>query len=154
MLLTAGLLLPGGLFGFFLLGFFFLFLALELVADQFQDRDFCTIAYTNARRNDASIASGAVRELRCDLAEELLRDARRHNVRSRLPPRLQRVALPERDHFLRHRTSRFRARQRGGDSPVLEQIGDQVPQRRAAMPRIASQLRPRIQMSHRYSFSY
>jgi len=52
---------------------------------------------------------------------------------------LQRVALAEGDHFLRHWTGRFRARQRGGDPPVFEQIGHQAAQHRAAMGRLLSE---------------
>src|ERR1700732_905043 len=94
--------LTAGFCGFFLLGFFFLFLGLELVADQFEDRYLGAVADANARRDDSCVAAGAVRELWRDLAEELLRNARSHDVGSRLPPRLQRVALPQGDHLLCH----------------------------------------------------
>src|ERR1700687_304841 len=143
------LLLAAGLGRLLFLGLLFLFLALELVADQLQYGHLRPIADANPGKNNARVASRPVRELRRDLAEELLRNARRHDVGSPWPPRLQRVAFPKRDHLLRHRPRRLSARERSGDPPVLEKIGNQVPQRRAAIPRIAPQLRSRIQMSHR-----
>src|ERR1700676_1342294 len=135
--------------GFFLLGFSFLFLGLELIVHQFEDGDFGAVAAAGCPRNDAGVAAGAVREFRRDLAEQFLRNARRHDVRSGLPPRLQGVFFAEGDHLFRHWTCRFGARQRGGNSSVFQQVGHEVPQRRAAMPRIASQLRSRLEVSHR-----
>src|SRR5882724_7660347 len=134
--------------GLFDLGLLFLFFLLELVADELEDGDLSSIAHANARGDDARVASRAIRELRCDIAEELLRDARRHDVSRRLPSRLQRVALAERDHFFRHWPRRFRAGQCRSDAPVFKKIGHQIPQRRAAVPWIASQFRSRFQVSH------
>ena len=88
--------------------------------------------------NDPRITARPVGELRSDFAKELLRDGGRHDVGSRLAPRLQRVAFAQRDDLLRNGPRRFRARQRGGDPSVLEQVCNEIPQRRAPMRRIAS----------------
>src|SRR5437879_4322278 len=88
------LVLAAGFGGFFLLGFFFLLFGLQLVAYQLENGDLGAVANADPGRDDTGIAACAICELGRDLAEELLRDARRHDVRSRLPPRLQCVALP------------------------------------------------------------
>src|SRR5580704_16924321 len=88
--------------GLFLLGFFLLFFLLQLVADHLKDGDLRSVADADARVDNPRIASGAVRKFRSDFAEKLPRDSRRHNVRSRLASRLQRVTFSERDHLLRH----------------------------------------------------
>ena len=76
--------------------------------------------------------------IRGDLAEKLLGDLRGHEVCGGLTTRLQGVALAEGDHFFGDGARGFGTGQRGGDAAVLEQIGDQVAQRGAAMPGIAS----------------
>src|SRR5437660_9257472 len=78
---------------FFLLGLFFLFLELELVADEFEDGHLGVVADAVSCMNNACVAASAIREFRRDLAEQLLRDGRQHDVGSRLTARLQRVAL-------------------------------------------------------------
>src|SRR5262249_1715811 len=138
---------------FFLHRFFLLFLFLEFVADEFKNGDFRSITDANAGGNDASVAARAIRELRRDVAEEFFRHRRRHDLCARLPPRLQGVPLAERNHPFRNRPRSFRASQRGGDAPMLKKIGHQVPQRRAAVPWIASQFRSRFQVSHVSSLS-
>src|SRR4029077_13819836 len=107
-------------------------------ADDLEDSDLRAGPDADARMNDPRIAARAVRELRSDFAEELLRHGGGQYVGSRLAPRLQRVAFAERDDLLRHWPRRFRARQRGGNPSVLEQVRDEIPQRRAPMRRIAS----------------
>jgi hypothetical protein len=99
------------------------------------------IADADSRGDDARVTSGAVRKLRSDVGEELLRHVWRREVRGSLATRLQRVALAERDDFFRHWTRSFCARQRRRDSPVLEKIRHEVAQRRAAVPRIAAEFR-------------
>src|SRR5712692_8581826 len=138
-----------GFGGFFLLGLSFLFLEFEFVANELEDRHLGVVADTIAGVDDAGVAAGAIREFRSDLAEQFLRDGRKHDVGSRHTARLQRVALAKGDHFLRHRARRFGARQRGSDSPVFKQIGDQAAQHRAAMSRLLSEFGTRVEMSHR-----
>src|SRR5436853_6750506 len=121
---------------FFLLGFFFLLLELELVTDELEDGHFGVVADAVPRMDDAGVAAGAIREFWRDLAEQLLRDGRQHDVGSRLTPRLQCVALAQSDYLLRNGAGRFGTRQRSSNSPVLEQIGDQAAQHRAAMIRL------------------
>ena len=64
----------GGGCRFFLLGFFFLFFFLQLVADEFEDGYFGAVADADAGVDDAGVAAGAVGEFRRDFAEEFLRD--------------------------------------------------------------------------------
>ena len=71
-MLSCGGRLALGFDGFFLLGLFFLFLLLELVADEFEDGHLGAIADADARGNDPRVAAGAIREFRRDFAEELL----------------------------------------------------------------------------------
>src|SRR5260370_33344937 len=97
-----------GFRGFFLLGLFFLLFALELVADQFKDGHFGAVTDADAGGDNPRVAPRAVREFRRDLAEELLRDARRHDIRRRLPARFARGAPPQLDHLLRYRPRRPR----------------------------------------------
>src|SRR5216684_3846308 len=66
--------------GFFLLGLFFLFLELEFVADKFEDGHLGVVADSIAGVDDASVASGAIREFRGDFAEQFLGDGRKHDV--------------------------------------------------------------------------
>src|SRR5215469_1407071 len=80
--------LAGGFGGLFLLGLFFLFFFLVLVADDFEDGHFGVVADAIASSDDARVAAGAIAELRCDLAEELLRDGRHQEISSRLSARL------------------------------------------------------------------
>ena len=61
---------------FFFLGALFLFLLLELVADQFENGDFRPIANANSGGDDAGVAARAISKLRCDFAEQLRRDCR------------------------------------------------------------------------------
>src|SRR5438309_11467153 len=105
---------------FFLLGFSFLFLELELRTAELDDGDLGVVADAVPRMDDAGVAAGAIREFRRDLAEQLLRDGRKHDVRCRLTARLQRVALAEGDHLLRDGTRGFGAGQCGGDAPVFQ----------------------------------
>src|SRR6267154_217884 len=135
--------------GFFLLGLFFLFLEFEFVADELEDGHFGVVADAIAGVDDARVTASTIREFRRDLAEQLLRDGREHDVGSGHAARLQRVALAEGDHFLRHWARCFRARQRRSDSPVFKQIGDQAAQHRAAMGRLLTEFGTRIEMSHR-----
>src|SRR5690349_12837129 len=99
--LKCGAGLATGFRGFFLLGLFFLLFGLELVTYELKDGHLRTVTNANSGRNDAGVASRAVCELGRDLTEKLLRNAGRHDVGSCLPPRLQRVALPQRDHLFR-----------------------------------------------------
>src|SRR5215472_4647159 len=92
-----------GLGGFcFFLGLFLLFFFFVFVADDFKNGYFGVVADTVAGVNDARIASGAIAKLRSDLAEQLLRNGWHQQVAGGLAARLQRVALAERDHFLRY----------------------------------------------------
>src|SRR5437762_10951391 len=75
---------------FFLLGFFFLLLELELVTDELEDGHLGVVADAVPRMDDAGVAAGAIREFWRDLAEQLLRNGRKHDVGSRLTARLQR----------------------------------------------------------------
>src|SRR6266576_3412847 len=134
---------------FFLLGFFFLLLELELVTDELEDGHLGVVADAVPRMDDAGVAAGAIREFWRDLAEQLLRNGRKHDVGSRLTARLQRVPLAERNHLLCNGPGRFGTRQRGSNSPVLEQIGDQAAQHRAAVIRLLSEFITRVEMSHR-----
>ena len=128
-----------GFDGFLELALFFLFLLLELVAEELEDSDFRAITHADARGDDARVAAGAIGKLRRDLTEELRGDRRSHQVGSGLAARLQSVALAKSDDSLRHGTRRFGARQRGGNPSMLKKISDQVAQGRAAVPRIASE---------------
>src|SRR5258707_9908349 len=121
----------------------------SLVANELEDGHLGVVAEAIAGVDDALVAAGAVREFRRDLAEQLLRDGGKHDVGSGHTARLQRVALAEGDHFLRHWARRFGAGQRGGDSSVFKQIGDQAAQHRAAMGRLLSEFGTRVEMSHR-----
>src|SRR5882762_2581560 len=141
-----------GFDGFFDLALFFLFLLLELVADEFEDGHFRAITHASTSVDNARVAAGAVGKLRRDFAEELLRHGRGHQVSRGLAACLQSVALPEGDNLFGDGACGLGARQRGGDAAVFKQIGDQVAQGRAAVPRIASQFRSRFQMSHGFSF--
>src|SRR5690242_8931045 len=122
----------------FLFGLFFLFFFLQLIADNLENRNLRSVADADACVDNSRIASGAVREFRRDFAEELLCDGGSHEIRRRLPPRLQSVALAERDDLFRHGPCGFRARQRGGNPSMLKQIRNEVPQRRATVRRITS----------------
>ena len=64
--------LAGGCDWFFLLGFFFLFFFLELVAYEFEDGYFGSVAHAGARGDDVGVAAGAIGELGRDFAEQLL----------------------------------------------------------------------------------
>src|SRR5258708_1621031 len=133
---------------FFHLALFFLFLLLDLVADEFEDGPFRAITHASTAVDNARVAAGAVGKLRRDFAEELLRHGRGHQVSRGLAAGLQSVALPEGDNLFGDGACGLGARQSGGDAAVFKQIGDQVAQGRAAVPRIASQFRSRLQMSH------
>src|SRR5213594_1880344 len=133
--------LASGFGRFFLLGLFFLFFFLVLVADDFEDGHFGVVADAVAGTDDAGVTAGAVAELRRDFAEELLRDGGQQEVGSRLAPRLERVALAESDHFFGHGAGGLGARERGGDAPVFEQIGDQAAQYGAAMIGLLAEFR-------------
>src|SRR5690242_10707229 len=111
---------------FFLLGFFFLLLELELVTDELEDGHLGVVATAVPRMDDAGVPASTIREFWRDLAEQLLRNGRQHDVRSRLTTRLQRVPLAEGDHLLRNGARGFGARQRSRDSAVFEQISDQA----------------------------
>jgi len=65
---------------------------------------------------------------------------------------LQSVALPEGIIFSATGRVALAPRQRGGDAAVFKQIGDQVAQGRAAVPRIASPVSIPTSMSHGFSF--
>src|SRR5260370_24267463 len=124
--------LAAGCGGLFLLRLFFLFFGFVFVANELEDGHLSVVPDTVAGMDDTSVAAGSIREFGSDLAEKLLRDGRQHDVGSRLTPRLQRVTPADGDHFLRHRTRRFCARQRGCNPPVLEQVSDKAAQRGAA----------------------
>ena len=66
-----------GFFGdfFFLRALFFVFL-LQLVADEFEDGDLSAIADADAGGDDARVAARAIRKLRSDVGEKLLRHVR------------------------------------------------------------------------------
>src|SRR5712691_10858249 len=68
--------------GFFLLGLFFLFLELEFVADELEDGHLSVVADAVASMDDASVTAGAIRKFRGDLAEQFLRNGRKHDVGS------------------------------------------------------------------------
>ena len=127
-----------GFDGFLDLALLFLFLFLELVADEFKNGDLGAVAHADARGDDARVAAGTIGKLRRDLAEELRGDRRSHEISGGLAARLERVALAESDDLLCHGARRFGTRQSGGDPSMLKKIGDQVAQGRAAVPRIAS----------------
>src|SRR5882672_3170382 len=57
---------------FFLLGFFFLFLGFEFVADELEDGYLGVVSNTIAGMDDAGIAAGAVGKLRRDCSESRL----------------------------------------------------------------------------------
>src|SRR6201996_1604663 len=131
-----------GFFGdFFFLGALFLFFFLELVVDEFEDSDLGAVTDADAGGDDARVTARAIGELRSDVGEEALRPVWRREVRGGLAARCQSVALAEGDDFFRDRTGGFRARQRRGDAAVLEQVCDEIAQRRAAVPRIAAEFR-------------
>jgi hypothetical protein len=126
--------------GFFLLGllFFFLVFFLEFEAHEFEDGDFGAIADAVSGRNDAGVTAGAIGELGRYLTEELLGDGWREDVGSGLAARSKSVAFTESDELFGHRTRGFGTGQSGGDAAVFEQIGDEVAQGRAAVPRVAA----------------
>src|SRR5258708_1282953 len=141
-----------GFDGFFDLALFLLFLLLELIADEFEDGHFRAIAHASTAVDNARVAAGAGRKLRRHFAEERLRHGRGHQVSRGLAAGLQGVALAEGDDLFGDGARGLGARQSSGDAAVLKQIGDQVAQGRTAVPRIASQFRSRLQMSHGFSF--
>src|SRR5271165_1170614 len=108
-----------GLFDFALL---FLFLLLELVGDEFKDGHLRAVPDADPRGDNPGVAPRAIGKLWRDFTKEFLRNGRRHDVAGRLTPRLQGVFLAEGDHFFRHRARGFRARERGGDPSVLEEV--------------------------------
>src|SRR2546426_2508701 len=123
----------------FLLAFLLLFLSLQFRADELEDGDLRPIADAPARRHNASIAAGTVRQARGDVAEELLGCSGSHQEGRRLPPRLQCVLLAEGDHALCDGTRGPGTGQRRRDALALDEIGDEVAERSPAMSRIASQ---------------
>src|ERR1700743_137288 len=58
---------------FFFLGALFLFFLLELVVDEFEDGDLGAVTDANAGGDDARVTSSAIRKLRSDVGEKLLR---------------------------------------------------------------------------------
>src|SRR5258705_6946960 len=100
--------------GFFDLALFFLFLLLELVADEFEDGHFRAIAHARAPVDDARVTAGPIGKFRRDFAEQLLRHGRGHQVSGGLAARSKSIALAEGDDFLGDRARGLGARQRGG----------------------------------------
>src|SRR5882757_11285648 len=108
-----------GFDGFFDLALFFLFLFLELVADEFEDGYLCAIAHASASVDDARVTTGAIGKLRRDFAEQLLRHGRGHQVSGGLSARGESVALAEGDDFFGDGTRGLGARERSGDAAVF-----------------------------------
>jgi hypothetical protein len=79
------------------------------------------------------VAPGTIGEARREIGEKFLRRVRSHQERGRLPPRMERIALAERDHFLGEGTSRFRAEDGGVDALLLDEIRYEIAQHGPAM---------------------
>src|SRR5271166_6333887 len=115
-----------------------LFLFLQLGAEELDDGKLGAVADAPASANDSRVAAGTIRESRSEIAEEFLRGAGGHQEGRRLAPGMKRIALSERDHALCQRTRRLGAKQRGVDAFLLDEVGDEVAQRRAAMRWLAT----------------
>src|ERR671937_302580 len=111
-----------GLFLLFLFFFFFLFFAafrllfflfrsafgfldFEFAAEQFDDGEIGAIALAVAELDDPGVSAVPVGKTRCDRFEDFLRDGFPQKESLKLTPRVQTIALAERDHFLGERTN-------------------------------------------------
>ena len=151
---SKGRLLAGGsLCRSFFFGLFFLFFFLEFVADEFKDGDLGPIANAGTRGDDAGVTTGAIREFRGNFAKEFFGDARREDVRRSLAAGGQSVALTKGDEFFGDGARGLGTGQRGGNTAMLEKIGDEVAQGGSTVPRVAAEFRAGFQVSHDSVFS-
>ena len=112
---------------------------LQLRADEFENGKLGTITDTPADADDARVTAGAIREARSEIGKELPGRIRGLEERGSLPPRVERIALAERDQTFGKRASRFGAKQGSLNALLLDEVGHQVAQCCPAMRRLAAQ---------------
>src|SRR5277367_5078724 len=110
-----------------------LVLLLQFRADELQNRQIRSVSQSPARPDNARVAAGTVRKSRRQVAEQLFRGSWSHQECRRLASRVQRVALAERNHFLRQPPGGLRPQDGGVNAFLLDEVRHQVAQHRAAM---------------------
>ncbi len=78
-----------------------LFLLLQLRTDELQNRQIRSVSQSPARPDDPRVTARTIGKSRRQIAEQLFGSPRSHQESRRLASRMQRIALAERDHFLR-----------------------------------------------------
>ena len=99
--------------------------------------------------HDSRVAAGPLREARCDLGEEDVRDLLGTEERDSLPVGGDVAALAERDHLLDDRADLLGLGLGGLDAPVLDQRRGEVGVERLPVRRVATELPTRLLVPQR-----